>query len=169
MFKRFFAVMLASFVLLSALGIQPAGAQTSSDQATEKIRAKIQKIGVGTNAMVEVKLRDNSQMRGYITESNQDSFTMFDKNSGSTKTVSYRCDSSKKIQWRFFYQVADHHRRCCSWRSDHLVRSQAGSLRRWRANARTVLSISSRNHQQKRMPAQLEGAGICLCTWLRSP
>ena len=89
MFKRFFAVMLAGAVLLSAFGIQRAGAQTSSDEATEKMKAKVQKIGVGTNAKVEVKLRDNSQMRGYITESNQDSVTMFDKNSGSTKTVSY--------------------------------------------------------------------------------
>ncbi|HSS22139.1 MAG TPA: hypothetical protein VLL54_18865 [Pyrinomonadaceae bacterium] len=89
MFKRFSAVMLAGVVLLSAFGIQQAGAQTSSDQATEKIKAKVQKLGTGTNAKVEVKLRDNSQMRGYITDSNQDSFTMFDKNSGANKTVSY--------------------------------------------------------------------------------
>ena len=89
MFKRFSAVMLAGAVLLSAFGIQRVGAQTSNDQAIEKIKAKVQKIGVGTNAKVEVKLRDNTQMRGYITDSNQDSFTMFDKNSGSNKTVSY--------------------------------------------------------------------------------
>lgn len=87
--------MLAGFVLLSAFGIQRAGAQTS-DQATEKIKSKVQKIGVGTNAKVEVKLRDNTQMKGYITESNQDSFTMFDKYSGSNKTISYADATSVK-------------------------------------------------------------------------
>ncbi|HSS22138.1 MAG TPA: hypothetical protein VLL54_18860 [Pyrinomonadaceae bacterium] len=96
MLKRFSAVMLASIVLLSAFGIQRAGAQTSGDQATEKIRAKVQKMGTGTNAKVEVKLRDNSQLRGYITDSNQDSFTMFDKNSGTNKTISYADTTSVK-------------------------------------------------------------------------
>ncbi len=88
MFRRFFAVMLAGVVFFSAFGIKRAGAQTK-DKATEKIKSKVRKIGVGTNARVEVKLRDNTQMRGYITESNQDSFTMFDKYSGSNKTISY--------------------------------------------------------------------------------
>jgi hypothetical protein len=89
MFKRFFAVMLAGLVLFTALGIQPAGAQTGSYAATEKIKTKVQKIGIGTNAKVEVKLRDNTQLRGYISESNQDSFTVFDKLSGSSKTIPY--------------------------------------------------------------------------------
>jgi hypothetical protein len=95
MFKRFLAVMLAGVVLLSAFGIQRTGAQTT-DPATEKIKTKVQKIGVGTNARVEVKLRDNSQLRGYITESSPDSFTMFDKNSGSSRIVSYADTTSVK-------------------------------------------------------------------------
>ena len=88
--------MLASIVLLSAFGIQRAGAKTTSDEATDKIRTKVQKIGTGTNAKVEVKLRDNTVMKGYITESNQDSFTMFDKYSGSDKTISYADTTSVK-------------------------------------------------------------------------
>ena len=96
MFKRFSTVMLAGAILLSAFGIQQVGARTTSDQATEKIKTKVQKMGTGTNAKVEVRLRDNSQMRGYITDSNQDSFTMFDKNSGASKTVSYADATSVK-------------------------------------------------------------------------
>ncbi len=96
MFRRFFAVMLAGVVLLTAFGIQHAGAQSTGDQATEKIRSKVLKMGVGTNAKVEVKLRDNTQMRGYISDSNQDSFTVFDKASSSSKTVSYADTTSVK-------------------------------------------------------------------------
>ncbi len=96
MFRRTFAMMLAGFVLVTAFGLQRAGAQSTGDQATEQIRTKVQKIGVGTNAKVEVKLRDNTKLRGYISESNQDSFTVFDKASGSSKTVSYADASSVK-------------------------------------------------------------------------
>ena len=96
MFRRYFAVMLAAVVLLSAFGIQRAGAQTTSDQETAKLRAKVQKLGTGTNAKVEVKLRDKTQMKGYISESNQDSFTVFDKYTSSSKTVSYADAASVK-------------------------------------------------------------------------
>ena len=96
MFRRTFAMMLAGMLLITAFGLQHAGAQSTSDQATEQIRTKVQKIGVGTNAKVEVKLRDNTKMKGYISESNQDSFTVFDKLSGSSKTVSYADTSSVK-------------------------------------------------------------------------
>ena len=96
MFRRTFAMVLAGMLLITAFGLQPAGAQSASDQATEQIRAKVRKIGVGTNAKVAVKLRDNTQMKGYISESNQDSFTVFDKLSASSKTVSYADTSSVK-------------------------------------------------------------------------
>lgn len=96
MFRRTFTMMLAGMLLITAFGLQRAGAQSNSDQATEQIRTKVQKIGVGTNAKVEVKLRDNTKMKGYISDSNQDSFTVFDKLSGSSKTVSYADASSVK-------------------------------------------------------------------------
>jgi hypothetical protein len=96
MFRRTFAIMLAGMLLVTAFGLKRAGAQSTSDQATEQIRTKVQKMSVGTNAKVEVKLRDNTQMRGYISESNQDSFTVFDKLTGSSKTISYADTSSVK-------------------------------------------------------------------------
>ena len=96
MFRRTLAMMLAGMLLVTAFGLQRAGAQSTSDQATEQIKTKVQKMGVGTNAKVAVKLRDNTQLKGYISESNQDSFTVFDKLTGSSKTVSYADTSSVK-------------------------------------------------------------------------
>jgi hypothetical protein len=89
--------MLSGILLVTAFGFQPALAQTGNDtQAVEKVRARVQKIGVGRNARVEVKLRDNTQLKGYISAAEQDSFTIIDSKTGSTRTVSYADSSSVK-------------------------------------------------------------------------
>jgi len=97
MFRRAFAIMLSGIVLVTAFGFQPALAQTGNDTpAVEKVRARVQKIGVGRNARVEVKLRDNTQLKGYISAAEQDSFTVTDSRTGSIRTVSYADSSSVK-------------------------------------------------------------------------
>jgi hypothetical protein len=96
MFRRIFATILSGMLLVTAFGLQHVGAQATNDQATEKIRAKVQKMGVGVNARVEVRLRDNTQLKGYITDANQDSFTVVDSRTGSSNTVSYADTSTVK-------------------------------------------------------------------------
>lgn len=97
MFRRTFAIMLSGLLLLTAFGYQGAGAQSIGDQqATEKVRTKVQRMGVGVNARVEVKLKDQSQFRGYISDANDDSFTVVQRGTGSSKTVSYADASSVK-------------------------------------------------------------------------
>jgi len=89
--------MLSGLLLLSASGFQSAGAQSLVDQqATEKIRTKVLKMGVGVNARVAVKLRDNNQLNGYISAADQDSFTVVERGSGSSKTISYADTQSVK-------------------------------------------------------------------------
>lgn len=97
MFRRTFATVLAGIILVTAFGFQQVLAQTANNaQASEKMRARVQKIGVGSNARVEVKLRDNSQLKGYISAAEQDSFTVIDNKTGSTRTVSYGDASAVK-------------------------------------------------------------------------
>jgi len=89
--------MLSGLLLLSAFGFQGAGAQSLVDQqATEKIRTKVLKMGVGTNARVQVKLIDNTQFNGYISAADQDSFSVVERGTGSSKTVSYSDTQSVK-------------------------------------------------------------------------
>lgn len=97
MFRRTFAIMLSGLLLLTAFGFQGAGAQSLGDsQATEKVRSKVLKMGVGVNARVEVKLKNNTQFRGYISDASQDSFTVVERTTGSSQTVSYADTSSVK-------------------------------------------------------------------------
>lgn len=97
MFRRIFTIMLSGLLLLSAFGFQGAGAQSLVDQqATEKIRTKVLKMGVGVNARVQVKLIDNTQLNGYISAADQDLFTVVQRGTGSSKTVSYADTQSVK-------------------------------------------------------------------------
>lgn len=97
MFRGMFAMILSGLLLLTAFGFQGAGAQSLSDrQATEKIRTKVQKMGVGSNARVEVKLKDNTKLKGFISDANQDSFTVVDSKTGSSQNLSYSEPSSVK-------------------------------------------------------------------------
>jgi len=90
MFRRTFAILLSGLLLLTAFGFQGAYAKTlDGQQATEKIRTKVLKMGVGVNARVQVKLIDNTQLNGYISDADQDSFTVVERGSGSSKTISY--------------------------------------------------------------------------------
>jgi hypothetical protein len=97
MLRKTFAVMLSGLLLLTTLGSQQVWAQTPSDtQAAEKLRARVQKIGIGPNARVAVQLRNHSRLRGYISSSDQDSFTVIDSQTGTSKTMSYADASTVK-------------------------------------------------------------------------
>jgi hypothetical protein len=97
MFRRTFAIVLSGMLLFTAFGFQHVRAQSGNDpQATERIRAKVQDIGQGRNARVEVKLRDSSQLRGYIDNADQDSFTVVDKLTGASMKVAYADTSAVK-------------------------------------------------------------------------
>ena len=97
MFKRTFAIMISVMLLLTAFGFKSVRAQSATDQqGADRIRARVQKIGVGQNARVDVKLRDGTQLKGYINDADQDSFTVVKSKTGSSKSVSYADTSSVK-------------------------------------------------------------------------
>jgi hypothetical protein len=89
MFKRTLAVMISAILLLTTFGIQAVRAQTGKDTEAEKTRAKVQKLGTGREARVEVKLWDNSKVKGYISAAGEDSFTVADSKTGAPQTLAY--------------------------------------------------------------------------------
>jgi hypothetical protein len=95
--RRTLAITISGILLAAALGFQPARAQTEQNaQAAGKARASVQKLGLGRNARVEVKLRDNTKLKGYISAAEQDSFTVTDSKTGDAKTVAYADVSNVK-------------------------------------------------------------------------
>jgi len=54
----------------------------------EQVKAEVFKRGTGEKAKVKVKLRDGSEVRGYISKTNEDSFELRDK-SGKSVAIAY--------------------------------------------------------------------------------
>ena len=55
----------------------------------EKVKAGITKLGTGTEARVEVKLRDKTKLKGYISEAGEEQFTVVDAKTGIATIVAY--------------------------------------------------------------------------------
>lgn len=89
MYKRIFVAILSGVLLAATLGLQSVWAQTVDAELAAKARAKVASLGVGRNARAEVKLRDNTKLKGYISAAETDSFTIADSKSGATSTVRY--------------------------------------------------------------------------------
>ena len=91
MLRKTFVIIVSGILLVStAFGLKTAQAQTGKDaQLTAETRAKVQKLGLGRDARVEVKLRDSAKLKGYISQAGQDSFTVTNSKTGAAQTVNY--------------------------------------------------------------------------------
>lgn len=89
MFRKVFAILLTGILITTAFGIQSVHAQAGNFTETEKVRVKVHKIGIGRDARVEVKLRDNTKLKGHVSHAGQDDFTVTDSKTGTAQTVAY--------------------------------------------------------------------------------
>jgi hypothetical protein len=64
---------------------------TSEKQArfVAQLKQSLAKLGTGTDARVEVKLRDKTKLKGYLQAVGEDSFVVVDAKSGVATTVPY--------------------------------------------------------------------------------
>jgi hypothetical protein len=91
MFKKVLSLALAGF-LLSVAGLRLAQASPKEEKATRfaaKVKEGITKLGTGPEARIEVKLRDKTKLKGYVSEAGADSFVIVDEKTGASSTVTY--------------------------------------------------------------------------------
>ena len=90
MFRRALAVMISGILVSSAIGYQPARAQTpEATRAAAETRATVQRLGVGTKTRVEVRMQDGTRLRGSVSAAGDDTFTVADSKTGQSRTVAY--------------------------------------------------------------------------------
>jgi hypothetical protein len=91
------SLMLVSLLVCEGAGFAgqaPPTTETSKVQTQEtlqaaKIKAKVQKRGIGETSRVKAKLVNGSEVKGYISKIEETSFTVTDKKTGQTTTVPY--------------------------------------------------------------------------------
>jgi hypothetical protein len=91
MFKKILATTLA-VLLIQTFFLLPASAATKEEkqaQRVERVRAGILKLGVGPEARVVLKLRDNVKIAGYVSSAKDESFVVTNSKTGNTSTVAY--------------------------------------------------------------------------------
>ena len=91
MFKKVLSLALVGF-LLCVTGVRLAHADSKEAKATrfaEKVKAGIAKLGTGADARIEVKLRDKTKLKGYVSEAGENSFVIVDEKTGASSTVTY--------------------------------------------------------------------------------
>jgi small nuclear ribonucleoprotein (snRNP)-like protein len=62
------------------------------------VKAQMRKIGIGESSVVRVKLNDGTELRGYLSQIENDSFTITDKATNKATSVSYGDVRSLKLK-----------------------------------------------------------------------
>ena len=90
LFKRIFGVLVLAAILVTSFAFQSAQAQAGRDtDAAARARVKVEKLGMGSDARVEIKLLDGTKLNGYVSAKEQDSFTVTDRKTGASSVVRY--------------------------------------------------------------------------------
>ncbi len=85
MIKKLFSVLVLVMLAVPSFALRLASAQSDVDSETAKVRAKVEELG--TNTKVEVKLRDQTKLKGQINDAVHDSFAI--ANNGANSKVFY--------------------------------------------------------------------------------
>ena len=87
MLKKMLSMFLV-VLLINLAGLPSVYANDSKSEReakfAEKVKTEISKLGVGTDSKVEVKLKDGTKLKGYVSEINEDGFVVTDANGKST-------------------------------------------------------------------------------------
>lgn len=91
MLKKFLSLAVVG-LLINMVSVSPVYAGSKEEKEArfaEQVKSGVLKLGTGTDARVEVKLRDKTKLKGYISEAGEESFTVVDAKSGVATTVAY--------------------------------------------------------------------------------
>lgn len=91
MFKKLLSFALACSLIGLVTPVPTAHAQSQADREAQadKARARVVKLGTGKQARVEVRLTDNTKLKGYIGAIDEDHFTLVDSKRGAVRQIPY--------------------------------------------------------------------------------
>ena len=84
--KKYLALGLSLIITALSLAL-PAQAQANTE--IDKVRAKVQVLSASKDSQLEVKFRDKTKVKGYITAVEPVSFTLKDSKDGTLQSIAY--------------------------------------------------------------------------------
>jgi hypothetical protein len=92
MFKKTIVHGLVAALTLLFIGVPNVAAKSKAEKAAEfaaKVKTEIAKLGTGPDARIEVKLRDKTKLKGYVSQAGAESFFVTDAKTGTETEVAY--------------------------------------------------------------------------------
>ena len=90
MLKKLFSVALVMLLCHAGDGLLVRNVGAGQGGTVEdKVKAEVAKRGTGRKAKVTVKLKDKTELKGYISNASGDSFTLSDSKTGQIRTLAY--------------------------------------------------------------------------------
>lgn len=91
MLKKCVSLALA-IVLFNCCAVHVFAVRQGEQEARQaaKVKASVAKRGVGEKARIKVKLRDRTEVKGYVSQAGDDSFIIKDAKTGGATTIAYR-------------------------------------------------------------------------------
>jgi hypothetical protein len=86
--KTYLTCLLAGVLFVASISM-PVAAQQTNSNGTDKIKAKVAKLGVGEKAKATVILKDGTKRKGYIGQAGGDDFVLRDRKTDSPTTLRY--------------------------------------------------------------------------------
>ena len=91
MFKKYLTLILTVMVINLTLG-SSTFANSKEDKNSKlvaQVKANIAKLGTGKDAQIEVKLKNGTKLKGYVSEITDDHFSVMDSKTGTATSVDY--------------------------------------------------------------------------------
>ena len=89
MFKKYLTFTLVCLLLITA-NASLVSAQTNKDaELAAKIKTVVAERGTGVKKRVEVKKKDGTKLKGYISQADEDSFTLIDSKTKQSTEIAY--------------------------------------------------------------------------------
>jgi hypothetical protein len=93
MLRKCTSFLLAALLLSTFVCVRSANADSKEEKQAhlmEKVKVGISRLGVGKDARVEIKLRDKTEVKGYVYQAGQDNFVVRNSKTAADTTVAYR-------------------------------------------------------------------------------
>ncbi len=92
MLKKVLSLVVVVAVFHAGFCMQTASARSKAEKQArfaEKVKAGVERLGVGEETYVTVKLRDKTKLTGYISEAREESFVVTNLKTSEATTVAY--------------------------------------------------------------------------------
>jgi hypothetical protein len=92
MLRKVFCVVLVGTLLHASVFAEVGWAKTKAEKQVVfvgKVKAGLEKLGIGEDTRVQVKLRDKTKLSGYISEINTETFVVNNLKTGQSTAVAY--------------------------------------------------------------------------------